>query len=286
MTEPKYGGRLNGKLNHLISTLISGSMAALFLGGLSLPQASALAVLPNRINGPIQSAQMKVMRGTVSPRVAMSRDQGELSGSTPIENMSLVFALSPTQQADLKNLLQQQQTPGSALYRQWLKPGQFAARYGVSQQDLAKAAAWLRSQGFTVIAVPPSNDRVVFSGTAAQVNTVFQTQMHKYLFHGKQHWANSTAISLPQAIAGMALGVRHLNTFRPEPHVKKRLVHEAPQSAGRQASSVGSHYTLSDQNGTEYNFIAPADAQTLYDVTGLYNSNFTGTDQTLAIVGQ
>lgn len=286
MTEPKYGGRLNGKLNRLISALISGSIAALFLGGLSLPQASAFTALPNRIDGPIQSAQMKVMKGTVSPRVAMSQDQGQLSGSTPIENMSLVFALSAAQQADLKNLLQQQQTQGSPLYHQWLKPGQFAARYGVSQQDLAKAAAWLRSQGFTVTTIPPSNDRVVFSGTAAQVNTVFQTQMHKYLLHGKQRWANSTAISLPQAIAGMTLGVQHLNTFRPEPHVMKRLVHEAPQPAGRSTSSVGSHYTLSDQNGTEYNFIAPSDAQTLYDVTGLYNSNFTGTDETLAIVGQ
>ena len=286
MTEPKYSGRLKGKLNHLITTLISGGMAALFLGGLALPRASASAALPNRIHGPIQSAQMKVMKGTVSPRVAMSRDQGQLSGSTPIENVSLVFALSAAQQADLKNLLQQQQTPGSALYHQWLKPGQFAARYGVSQQDLAKAAAWLRSQGFTVTAIPPSNDRVVFSGTAAQVNTVFQTEMHKYLFHGKQRWANSTAISLPQAIAGMTLGVRHLNTFRPEPHVVKRLVHEAPRSAGRNANSVGPHYTLTSQDGTEFNFIAPADAQTLYDVTGVYNSNFTGTDQTLAIVGQ
>ena len=45
------------------------------------------------------------------------------------------------------------------MYHQWLKPGQFAARYGVSQQDLAKVAAWLRSQGFTVTAIPASNDR-------------------------------------------------------------------------------------------------------------------------------
>jgi subtilase family serine protease len=274
---------MDGKLHHVSNTLVLGWIAALFLGGLSLPQAGALTVLPSRVNGPIQSAQMQVMKGTVSPRVAMARDEGQLSGSTPMENMSLMFALSPAQQADLKNLLQQQQTVGSPLYHQWLKPGQFAARYGVSQQDLANVAAWLRSQGFTVTAIPASDDRVVFSGTAAQVSTVFQTQMHKYLFHGKQHWANSTDISLPQAIAGMSLGVQHLNTFRPEPHVMKRLVHAAPQSPGRPATS---HYTLMDQNGTEYNFIAPSDAQTLYDVTGLYNSNFTGTDQVLAIVGQ
>ncbi len=286
MTEPKYGRRMDGKLHQMRISLVSGWIGALLLGGLSLPQASALTVLPNRINGPIQSAQMQVMKGTVSPRVAMAQDEGPLSGSTPIENMSLFFALTAAQQADLKNLLQQQQTVGSPLYHQWLMPGQFAARYGVSQQDLAKAAGWLRSQGFTAISIPASEDRVVFSGTAALVNAVFKTEMHQYQFHGKQHWANSTEISLPQAIAGMALGVRHLNTFRPEPHVMKRLVHEAPHNASSSENSVGSHYTLTDQSGTEYNFIAPADAQTIYDVTGLYNSNFTGTDQTLAIVGQ
>ncbi len=286
MTEPKCGRRMDGKLHHRGTPLVLGWIAVLLLGGVALPQASALTVLPNRINGPIRSTQMQVVKGTVSPRVAMAGDQGRMSGSTPIENMSLMFALSPAQQADLKNLLQQQQTVGSPLYHQWLRPGQFAARYGMSQQDLAKVAAWLRSQGFTVTEIPASYDRVIFSGTAALVNAVFHTEMHKYVFQGQEHWANSTDISLPQAIAGMALGVQHLNTFRPAPHVTQRLVHVARQSLRQPVRPVNSHYTLTDQSGTEYNFIAPADAQTIYDVTGLYNSNFTGTNQTLAIVGQ
>ncbi len=267
-------------------------IAVLLLASLWLPEASASTILPSRINGPIRSGQKQIVKGTVSPRVGAARDEGELSGSAPIENMSLVFALSRAQQADLKNLLQQQQTPGSPLYHQWLKPGQFAARYGVSQQDLAKVAAWLRLQGFTVTAIPASDDRVVFSGTAAQVNAVFQTQMRNYLFHGKQHWANSTDLNLPQAIAGMALGVQHLNTFRPEPHVMKRLVRGAAQAHQRPASSVNSHYTLCQSSTSPcpsnaiLNMVAPADAQTIYDVSGLYNSGFTGTGQTLAIVGQ
>ena len=281
--DPKHGRNMRSKLHCIGTTLGLGIIGALLLGGWATPQARALAVLQSRINGPIRSAQMQVVKGTVHPLVAAAQDQGQLAGSTPIENMSLVFALSPAQQADLTNLLKEQQTKGSPMYHQWLKPGEFAARYGVSQQDLAKVAAWLGSQGFTVTGIPASADRIVFSGTAAQVNAVFQTQLHRYLFQGRQEWANSTDISLPQAIAGIALGVEHLNTFRPEPRVMKRMVHEAPRSA---AASVGPHYTLMDQNGNEYNYIAPADAQKIYDVTGLYNSNFTGTNQTLAIVGQ
>ncbi|MGO8719103.1 MAG: protease pro-enzyme activation domain-containing protein [Acidobacteriaceae bacterium] len=274
---------MGGKLCRVGISLGLGVIATLLLGGTATPQASALEVVPSRIVGPIRSSQMQVMKGTVHPLVAVAQDQGQLSGSTPIENMSLVFRLSAAQQADLTNLLQEQQTKGSPMYHQWLKPGQFAARYGVSQQDLAKVAAWLRTQGFTVTAIPASADRINFSGTAAQVNAAFQTELHRYLVHGQQGWANSTDISLPQAIASVALGVEHLNTFRPLPHVVKRLVHETARSGG---GAAGPHYTLSDGNGSEVNFVAPSDAQTLYDVTGLYNSGFTGTGQTMAIVGQ
>ena len=232
---------------------------------------------------------MQVMQGTIHPLVAVAQDRGELSGSTPIQDMSLEFGLSPAQQTDLKNLIQQQQTKGSPMYHQWLRPGQFAARYGVSQQDLTKVAAWLQSQGFAVTTIPASDDRIVFSGTAAQVNAAFKTQLHRYVVHGTEGWANSTDISLPQAIAGMAPSVEHLNTFRPLPQVAKRPVYAARGSAPGTSSS---HYTLCSSStspcpsGDLVNFIAPADIQTIYDITGLYNNNITGTGQALAIMGQ
>lgn len=287
--ESKPGRSMDGKLCRVGMCFWTGMFAALLLGGMTTPRASGLEVVPSRIAGQISSAKMHVMKGTVHPWVAVARDEGQLSASTPIQGMSLVFRLSPAQQADLKNLLQEQQTPGSPMYHQWLKPGQFAARYGVSQQDLAKVAAWLKSQGFTVTAIPASANRVVFSGTAGQVNAAFQTQLHRYLVHGRQGWANSTDISLPQAIAGMALGVEHLNTFRPLPHVEKHRVYEKVRSAG---VAMGPHYTLCASSQSPcpssaiVNYIAPSDAQTIYDVTGLYNSGFTGTGQTMAVAGQ
>ena len=175
------------------------------------------------------------------------------------------------------------------MYHQWLRPGQFAARYGMSQQDLAKAAAWLKSEGFTVAAIPASSDRIVFSGTAAEVNTAFHTQMHRYYARGREAWANSTDISLPLAIAGVALRVGHLNTFRPVPHIAQRAVRATAHSA---TDASKPHYSLCAVNqspcpsGDSVNFIAPQDAQTIYDVTGLYNNNITGTGQTITIVGQ
>src|SRR6185437_5335023 len=244
--------------------------------------ANAQSLMQNRISQAVRSDQMQVLRGTVHQMVAVAQDQGELSGSTVLHDMSLVFRRSMAQEADLKNLLQQQQTSGSPLYHQWLKPGQFAARYGVSRQDLAKATAWLQSNGFTINGVSPDGDRIEFSGTAAQVNSAFQTRMHRYAIHGQTRWANATEISVPQAIAGMTLDIRHLNSFRPHPHFGQKRVN-AIRPPGTGTSSP--HYTLHDQNG-EVNLLAPSDVQTIYDVQGLYNSSITGKGQTLAVVGQ
>ncbi|MHB8303114.1 MAG: protease pro-enzyme activation domain-containing protein [Acidobacteriaceae bacterium] len=243
--------------------------------------AHAQSFAPNRITAPIRSDQVSVVHGTVHPLVARAQDQGRLSGSTVIRGMSLTFQLSPAQQADLKKLLAAQLTKGSPMYHQWLQPGQFAARYGVSQADLAQVVAWLKSQGFQVGPIPASADRIDFSGTVAQVEAAFQTTMHRYLLHGVQGWANATDISLPRAIANMSLGVRHLNTFRPLPRVRKAPV----RMWQNKLISANPQYTVQTNNGP-MNFLAPSDIHTIYNVNGLYNANITGTGQTLAIAGQ
>lgn len=262
------------------------AIACLLMAGIFMADGSrarAQALVRSRIVAPIRANQVHVLKGTLHPLVAVAQDEGRMSGSATIPGISIVFSRSPEQQADLKNLLQQQQTKGSPMYHQWLRPGQFAARYGVSQQDLAKVAAWLQSQGFKIDAIPPSADRIVFSGTVAQVESTFQTQMHRYQLHEQTAWANATPVSVPEAISGMVLDVGHLNSFRLMPHFIRRPVHVAhPSTAG----ALNPHYTLQDQSGNEVNFIAPSDLYTIYDISGLYNASITGTGQTIGIAGQ
>jgi hypothetical protein len=244
----------------------------------------AQVLVKNRITAPIRSDQMAVVQGSLHPSVAVARDEGQLPGDYAIHGMTLVFGRSAAQQADLDKLLVQQQTRGTSLFHQWLKPAQFAARYGVSQGDLQATAAWLRSQGFTIDQIPPSADRIVFSGTAAQVETAFHTEMHRYNLNGAENWANSTELSFPQAIAGMVIGVRNLDTFRPLPtHFRKTILH-----AVRKPGSTVTHpqYTLQNQNGQYVSFLAPADIQTIYDITPLYNESVTGTGQYIGVMGQ
>ncbi|MGA2871061.1 MAG: hypothetical protein ABSF34_18110, partial [Verrucomicrobiota bacterium] len=67
--------------------------------------ATANAIVQNRIIAPIRSAAMQTIHGTVHPLVSVAEDQGQLSGSTVIHGMSLVFGRSTAQETDLKQLL-------------------------------------------------------------------------------------------------------------------------------------------------------------------------------------
>ncbi len=248
----------------------------------------AQSLMKNRIVGAIRSDQVALVRGSLHPLVAHAQDQGRLADATPIQGMSLVFRRSAAQDADIANLMEQQQTRGAAQFHQWLTPTQFAARYGVSQSDLQSAAAWLRSQGFTIDQIPPSNDRIDFSGTSAQVAAAFHTELHRYLLPGPgnqttEHWANSTELSFPQALAGMVIGVRHLHDFRPMvSHLKS-----TPIQLVRKPGSTLMHpeYTVTGSGGVA-NYIAPADIQTIYDITALYSAGVSGTGQYIGIMGQ
>lgn len=260
------------------------SVAVLFLLAHVATPANAQTLVKDRITGPIRADQVTVVPGGLHPLTTIAKDEGALPGDFAIHGMELVFDRSTEQQADLQKLLAQQQARGNAMYHKWLTPSQFAARYGVSQSDLNAVAAWLQSQGFTVNQVPPSADRIVFSGTAAQVESVFHTEMHRYNLHGTEYWANSTELSFPQAIAGMVLGVRHLNTFRPLPtHYRKQMLR-----AVRVPGSTADHpkYTVQNNQGQYFSFLAPADVQTIYDISPMYQSGITGSGQFIGIMGQ
>ena len=133
----------------------------------------------------------------------------------------------------------------------------------MSDGDLAQVTSWLKAQGLTVDGFSRARTRVFFSGTAAQVESVFHTELHRYLVNGQMSLANATEISVPQAISGMVLGFRGLETFRPLPRAR-----------------VARPNFTSHQTGNH--FLAPGDFATIYNIPAALD----GTGQKIAIVGQ
>jgi subtilase family serine protease len=244
----------------VLGWLIAGALTAASLGAQSLPA---------RISADVTNSERTTLTGSLHPFAQAQFDTGRLPANTKLEGVSIVFSRSAAQQADLEALIAAQQDPTSPLYHQWLTPDQFAARFGVADADLEKVKSWLEQQGFAIDSVARSRSMVRFSGTASQVEGAFSTEMHYYNIKGARHFAPSTDLSVPAALAPVVLAVRNLNDFRPKP------LHVAP--------AVVPDFT---SNQSKFVHFAPGDIWKVYDINPSYQSGYTGVGQAIAIVGQ
>ena len=209
-----------------------------------------------------------------APRAAARYDVGRANSASRLTGVTLYFRPTAQQKAELDALVQAQQTPGSPSYHQWLTPQQYASLFGLSDDDLAKIQSWLQQQGLSVDRIANSHTSISFSGSVAQVESAFQTEIHNYNINGATHFANATSISFPSALAGIVQSVGNLNDFRPKPHTRIRT----PQS-----TQVTPNFT-SSQGGAHY--LTPKDVATIYDINAAYNQAYTGGGQSIAVVGQ
>ncbi|HET8823886.1 MAG TPA: protease pro-enzyme activation domain-containing protein, partial [Terriglobales bacterium] len=234
-------------------------MAAVFaVGGYG----SSAPVSGNRILGAVDSTQVARVRGTAHPLARAQNDQGRTDPSGTISG-AITFRLSAAQQAELDQLLHDQQDPKSPNYHRWITPDQYAARFGMSSNDLQKVSSWLQSQGLNVDSISRNRNEISFSGSVGQVEYAFKTEIHNYTIRGERHFANAMDVSLPAAFSAQVLGVRGLDSFAPKPYI---------QPAPRVTSNLSGNH-----------FLAPGDFWTIYNVP---HTTYTGVGQSIAIIGQ
>lgn len=228
----------------------------------------------DRISEGVNANSVTPLSGSLNPRAATKYDIGRVNSATRIGGMTVYFQPSAEQKAKLDALVLAQQTPGSAEYHKWLTTQEYGSRFGLSDNDLTKIKSWLEQQGFTIDRVSNSRTSIVFSGSASQVETAFHTEMHRYKIGSETHFANATEVEIPSALSGIVRSVRNLNDFRPKPLVRFR-----PAAA----SQVKANFT-SSQSGDHY--LTPGDIATIYDINAAYDSSYTGSGESVAVVGQ
>ncbi len=238
----------------------------------SIATASFAQSVAPRIRSEISNSSLSTLQGSLHPAAQAQFDAGRLPAESRLNGVSIVFNRSAAQQADLDSLMTAQQDPASTLYHQWLDPDQFGSRFGMAQADLDKVEAWLQQQGFSIDSVARSRNLVRFSGTVAQVEYAFQTQMHYYKANGEQHFAPSTELSIPSALAPVILAIRNLDDFRPRSHaIVGNPAHTRPSFTSSQSGNV---------------YFTPDDIATAYNINPLYSGGDNGAGQTIVIVGQ
>jgi len=230
------------------------------------------AATADRISGALSAGQTVALQGYVHRQAQPQFDRGPADPALRFGTIRLETLLTPSQQKDLTRLLAEQQDRKSPNYHKWLTPEQWADRFGLSRNDVNKLTAWLKGQGFTNIHVARGRNWIRFSGTAAQVQSAFGTEIHRFNVNGEMHVANATSPKIPRALAGIVSGIRGLDDFflKPQSHLRAR-----PYYDGGTIGSV-SYPEL----------IAPGDIATMYDINALYTAGIDGTGQKVAVIGQ
>ena len=238
--------------------------------------------VPARVTARVDDSRTVQLKGNVHPLARPEFDRGAVADSQPMTRMLLTLQRSAEQETALQQLIDAQQTKGSASYRAWLTPEQFGKQFGPSDADVQAVTDWLTRQGFQVARVAAGRNAIEFSGTTAQVRNAFHTEIHKFAVNGEEHLANVSEPAIPAALAPVVKGVAALNTFPRKAQLHKKGVYRWHRDTGE----IKPLFTF----GNPANFaVAPADFAKIYSIPatcGVPALPCTGTGQTIAIIGQ
>jgi hypothetical protein len=221
------------------------------------------------------------LRGTVHPEAQPQYDRGAVDDNFPMRRLLLIMAGSPERETALRKFLHNAHTAGSPEYHKWLTPEEYGERFGATDGDLQVVSAWLQAQGFTVNRVSKSRAMVEFSGTAAIVHEALHTEIHKYEAPDKTFYANSSEITVPEAIASRVSAFSPLNDLPLSSYVKPIVT---------ATYSRATHRAVPDDTTTEggnpyFYALGPEDYATQYNIAPLYKAGTDGTGVTIGIVG-
>jgi subtilase family serine protease len=265
------------------TTAMGVVLAALSLAFVAAPAIQAQThPVPSRVTAQVDDTRTVQLKGNVHPMARPEFDQGAVADSQPITKMHLLLQRSAAQETVLRQLMDAQQTKGSASYHAWLTPAQFGHQFGPSDADVQAVTDWLTRQGFQVSKVAAGRTVIEFSGTVAQVRNAFHTEIHNFTVNGEQHFANVSDPVIPQALSPVVAGVVSLSNFRKQPFIHRVGKFRRDLTTGE----VTPLFTFNDVNGTFY-AVGPADFSTIYNIPAQCGGTAcTGTGQSIAIVGR
>jgi len=253
---------------------------AIALCGVS-PVPAQTRPVPSRITAEVDDTRTVQLKGNVHPLARPEFDRGAVADSQPMTRMLLTLQRSAEQETTLQQLMDAQQTKGSASYHAWLTPAQFGTQFGPSDADVQAVTDWLTRQGFQVAKVTAGRGAIEFNGTVAQVRNAFHTEIHKFSVNGEEHIANVSEPAIPAALAAVLKGVAAMNNFPRRAHLHNKGVYRWQRDTGQ----IKPLFTF----GTNpVNFaMAPADFAKVYSIPNYNVAGVNdGTGQTIAVIGQ
>src|ERR1051326_8255253 len=137
----------------------------------------ALAILCCAIATPSRAADRKVLHGHVPVHLAGLQALGHFDATT---NLQLAIGLPLRNQQTLTNFLRELYDPASANYQKYLSSEEFTERFGPTEEDYQKVAAFAKANGLTITATHPNRVLLDVSGSVPAIEKAFKITLRVY----------------------------------------------------------------------------------------------------------
>lgn len=189
-------------------------------------------------------------------------------------------------------------TPGSALFRHYLSPAGYTARFGASRAAVTQVESWLRGQGFTGITTDAGRSYVRATAPVSTINAAFRIRLARYQASAAVNAgrnplrANNRPVTLPATVAARVLGVSGLDNANPVLPMIRQKPRLAVAGATHAPHGACSHYygqhtvsglPVNDGTTTFPTEVCGYTAGQLRAAYGASNAS-TGKGQTIALV--
>jgi subtilase family serine protease len=183
-------------------------------------------------------------------------------------------------------------TPGTALFRHYLSPSAYTARFGPTRAQAGAVESWLRGQGFSSVQADAQRDYVRATAPAATIDQALRVTLKLYRPSAAVNggpfalYANDRPVTLPASIAADVLGISGLD----DAAVTQPLI-ARPAVTASKAAPCSQYFGQYQQSGLPEKFGTPTfytygcgyNAGQIRAGYGMNKAN-TGQGQTVALV--
>jgi hypothetical protein len=261
----------------LVAPVLATAIAAGVAGAAGASPARAAAPSPGRVG-----ATPRLPRGAVAV--------GALSPSTLLH---VDVVLQPRDPAGLARFASEVSTPGSPLYRRYLRRGQFALDFGPTPSAIAVVEGSLRQAGLRPGTISPNHLIIPVTATAAQFSRAFSTSFDRVRVGGRSAYANTSAplIAGPakpyvQAVLGLDdLAVPHPSAVLGPRGWSRRAGAARAGAAGAAAGAAGpAPCSAASAVASSTGPYTDDQVSSAYGFSGLYSAGDLGGGLTVALI--
>ncbi|MGD0698555.1 MAG: S53 family peptidase [Trebonia sp.] len=196
------------------------------------------------------AAGVPAARAAAGPTGAASGAAATLAGSTapfaaahnalgavPASSQLTIELWLKSQTAAAASYASAVSTPGSALFKHYLSPAAYTARFGATSREASSVESWLKSAGFSGVSADSGRDYVQATAPVSTIDSALKVQLDYYRSSASVNAgqyrlrANDRPVSLPAAVAASVVGVTGLDNAAPVRTYSRPATVAAPATA-------------------------------------------------------